>query len=475
MRGLAPVILSLLLPAAWAGDPKPAPDKLLDQAFRSCLSDEELVKFGKKAKPEALAAAMEPEQKLCARERLVESEKDASPDGLREIARGYSLLGFLSEDGLRAGQKLQELDPKSSDGFTLAARSSFEQGDDAAAMRSAAAALKLNPQDNAAFAIYKFAQRRSPSAAPAGEPVALKPVEAPKDTGAAIPILQQAVIARKAGDIDKAYKLAIDAMRVSPSVPEVQQFYRIASADFAKQVKAVQPPDLQTPDEKPPSKEGGFPLWPIGAAAGLGLLGYGVSRSRPTKEDTQEEPADPDRWKRHAAAIGTSLLIGFSLVFGKRAGKAVIPSLASVWKAVRGNSGSISPPVVASSSRIIPGFSEVESNVINEAQQILGSPEFAKLEEAFKAGRPAIVKIGGRVIQYEPDMPTSGMSNFEGGGFYIGREAFKSAAELQKTVLHELYRLATTQSSQGVTGKLAADEAKEAFTFADRAAGAIKR
>lgn len=57
------------------------------------------------------------------------------------------------------------------------------------------------------------------------------------------------------------------------------------------------------------------------------------------------------------------------------------------------------------------------------------------------------------------------MTMFGENGFLIDPEAFKSKAELQKTVLHELYRLNTSNSASGVSGTLASQETKAAFRF----------
>jgi hypothetical protein len=60
------------------------------------------------------------------------------------------------------------------------------------------------------------------------------------------------------------------------------------------------------------------------------------------------------------------------------------------------------------------------------------------------------------------------MTLFGENAFVIGREAFKSQAELTKTLLHELHRLATTASKvEGVSGPLAAQETAGAASFAD--------
>lgn len=126
--------------------------------------------------------------------------------------------------------------------------------------------------------------------------------------------------------------------------------------------------------------------------------------------------------------------------------------------------------VVVAANKVIPGFNAVESGVIREAQGILGSAELGQIRAAHVAGDPLAVRIGGRLILYEPGLPASGMTMFGEDGFLIGREAFVSQAELQKTVLHELYRLSTSTSGAGVSGALAAHETKAAFDFAARAA-----
>jgi hypothetical protein len=118
---------------------------------------------------------------------------------------------------------------------------------------------------------------------------------------------------------------------------------------------------------------------------------------------------------------------------------------------------------------IIPGFNAIESNVIHEARGIFSSAEMGRIEAAHVAGEPISVNVGGRLIQYEPDLPASGMTMFGENGFLIGREAFVSQVELQNTVLHELYRLNTSASAAGVSSSLAAQETKAAFDFAARA------
>lgn len=121
----------------------------------------------------------------------------------------------------------------------------------------------------------------------------------------------------------------------------------------------------------------------------------------------------------------------------------------------------------------IKGFSATESAIIHEARGIISAAEFAELRAAHAAGQSATIKIAGRVVQYEPGLPASGMTMFGENGFLIGREAFTSEAELGKTVLHELYRLQTSASASGVSGGLATGETAAAFSFAERAIGVL--
>jgi hypothetical protein len=122
---------------------------------------------------------------------------------------------------------------------------------------------------------------------------------------------------------------------------------------------------------------------------------------------------------------------------------------------------------------VIRGFSASELAIIDEARGILGSSELATLRAAHAVGESATVHIGGRVIQYEPGFPYSGMTNFGEGGFVLGRHAFSSSSELGETLLHELHRLLTSASSSGVSASLAARETAAAASFAKRAVGAL--
>ena len=113
------------------------------------------------------------------------------------------------------------------------------------------------------------------------------------------------------------------------------------------------------------------------------------------------------------------------------------------------------------------GFSATELSVVNEVRGI----PLSQLRAAYEAGGTELT-IGGRTILVDPGVPASGMTLFGENGFVLGREAFVSEAELTKTLLHETYRLTTSQSAVGVSGAAASAETNEAFSFAERAYGA---
>ena len=128
----------------------------------------------------------------------------------------------------------------------------------------------------------------------------------------------------------------------------------------------------------------------------------------------------------------------------------------------------------ATDNTLAPGFNATESGIIGEAQSILNSPQLAEIQNAYSASQPVTVNVGGRIIQYEPNLPASGMTMFGENGFLIGKEAFSSSEEFQQTILHELYRLNTSASASGVSGSLATQETNAAASFAAKALGALK-
>lgn len=67
-------------------------------------------------------------------------------------------------------------------------------------------------------------------------------------------------------------------------------------------------------------------------------------------------------------------------------------------------------------------------------------------------------------------LPGSGLTNFEGNGFLVGNPAFATEGELAQTVLHELFRLGTSEIPElGVSSESAISETDAARAFAERA------
>ena len=115
-------------------------------------------------------------------------------------------------------------------------------------------------------------------------------------------------------------------------------------------------------------------------------------------------------------------------------------------------------------------FSATEVAVINEVRGI----SLSALQTAFEAGG-AELRIGGRIILVDPGVPASGMTLFGENGFILGREAFASMTELRKTLLHEMYRLYSSQAAAGVSAGVAKTETSAAASFAERAFNAVFR
>jgi hypothetical protein len=122
------------------------------------------------------------------------------------------------------------------------------------------------------------------------------------------------------------------------------------------------------------------------------------------------------------------------------------------------------------------GLTGAEAKIADEGLQVLENPMFVRLYRAFKSGTATEVRIEGKTIVHEPNVPagTSGMTLFGENGFVMGPRAFTSRLETVKTVLQELFRLRTSD----IAGAAAADgsvaaETEAAHAFADKAVGAM--
>lgn len=297
--------------------------------------------------------------------------------------------------------------------------------------------------------------------------------------------MEQAGQASKQGLHEDAVTLAQKAAELD-SNPALQRYL---AEMRRRQAEAARKQEKPSPA---PARRQGWPLLPL-AAGGLGLAAYGVHRSRrpwADQEFARPEDEDPDSERlrnnsHHAKGIALAVGVFIAVRFGVPVLPAAGAAGAAVWRAIVASfqrvavsqAGKVGPggePILIGAAKAgrqqIPGFTALESQIINEAQAIIKSPLIAELEAAHRVGRPAVVNIEGRIIQYEPNILSSGMTDFARNSFYIGRDAFKSSVEFRKTILQELYRLANSKSAAGVTGNLASHETDDAFAFANRAA-----
>src|SRR5579885_2966588 len=123
-RTLVAVLLSL--PTFLAAEPSTLAlgeagraQSAVESIFRSALTPDQAATVKPGSSLPLLAALLTPEEKGTVRSGLSKAEENAKTvDELREIARGYQVLGDSAPDLARIGRRMQELDPKSSEGFS---------------------------------------------------------------------------------------------------------------------------------------------------------------------------------------------------------------------------------------------------------------------------------------------------------------------------------------------------------------------
>ena len=112
-------------------------------------------------------------------------------------------------------------------------------------------------------------------------------------------------------------------------------------------------------------------------------------------------------------------------------------------------------------------------SIAKEALQIMSTKKFKKIVREAKKGNYVQVFINGRRITSDPgsEYIFSGFTEFPTRGFSLGPEAFKSKAELRKTIFHEIFRLRTSATRGGRNNYvgLATSETQQAVRFADEA------
>ena len=171
-------LLGSPLPASDGADPSAKrPSSLLRDTFEGVLPKEKLANLQGKTNPEKLVGQMSPEEKAGATVKLAALEGQAKePEDLREIAKGYLMLG-AHEDAVRVAAALRELEPQNPQGHFLAARAYEKLGNQEQAAEAALVTLKLDPKNAAAHSIYMLNRGRV-SASGGGGPRQTPPGEA---------------------------------------------------------------------------------------------------------------------------------------------------------------------------------------------------------------------------------------------------------------------------------------------------------
>lgn len=358
------------------------------------------------------------------------------------------------QNAIRIAAQLQQMEPDNSRGFALAASGFHQSGDYPAATEWAKKALELNPNDERAKAVYMLSVgriKRSGVGLPAiaGTPAlpatpggfaSLDWKAVVRDASPqAIALMKRAVAARRGRDIEEPIRLAREAMRIDPGSLGVQKFYAAVDADYKKHAQTkeyldqaiaalragngpeavswaqkaadlsqsqevykllaltkqradelAQQPIRQDAKKREKDSPAGFPLLPLAVPFGLGVLGYGVSKSksswsgqeseRPEDEDPNSERIQQNR--RHLKMAAISAAIGFGIVYGggwvlRVGGPALITMLrsnTSLQKTLAAEVGAINPSQIKSAEqaadRIILGF---ESYGLRKLAEQVGS------------------------------------------------------------------------------------------------------
>lgn len=214
----------------------------LEEIFLPVLESDQLKYVGESPKADQLASLMRPDQKAAARAAL-----EKAPLSDEDRAHGFQLL----DDPIaayRAEARARGLLPTPSGEVTAQASAALKRGDNEAAARLAAEALALDPSDQNAFGILKLTDRRVTAAEPplieasalGAPPAAHAAVAVAPPAPRAAALMREAVAARRAGDMDATLRASLDAMRADPTSPEVQELYKLVTADRAKQQARVQ-------------------------------------------------------------------------------------------------------------------------------------------------------------------------------------------------------------------------------------------
>ncbi len=269
-------------------------------------------------------------------------------------------------------------------------------------------------------------------------------------------------------DVDRAARAAIDALVTAQAkAPAAPHWWDTAGPKLT---------GLFAVGDNPVKHE-------FAAGAVRGLIDLGLSGDRSI---TTAVSKSLDLWEKsqhinpaggiHAvgAIAGTLLIPGFgeegflASLAAKLANRSITRVLeeTAMSATVDAAEGAVPVHIVEASPDLsIAGMTQTEVDVADAARNIYMSEAMTTLRSGAARGTAVQVRVNGMLIQYEPGLPASGMTMFGSHGFVLGPEAFTSENELAATIAHEVYRLATTQSSAGVSADLVSSETAAAFEF----------
>lgn len=255
-------------------------------------------------------------------------------------------------------------------------------GDYEAAVEEARKALKIAPDDQAAWATLKLSEDRIPSNVDLPDKWKL---DAPAPDGSA---------GRGADDTNPPYKLPVKvgAYKAVPSL-------------------------TREPEDAPLPENRNLPLWPIGAGAGLGLAAYGVHRSRRTwasqefdgpQEESPGAYAERLDGLKYKAKVGAvALAAGFGIIYGGPfVWRAAVPAVATAWQQGRASfqrvatseAGALLPREASAVKRT----AEVAESIGNPASAFQAAQLNRHLYQTAEYGKTAVRHLkNGRIRYYD--------------------------------------------------------------------------
>lgn len=444
------IALVLLMPASARAVVQATPDNaapsadaaypLLDRIFKAELLPEQLAGLGPEASVERAAAALTQEQKTSTFLALRRLEPTASASDMKQIKRGYELLGFWDE-----AVRVQALPPRVESAALADATTALAQGDKAKAALLASEILARDPLNKEAHGILKLSERYMPEAEL--EQIKLNPT-APQDVKV-LGYMLQAGNAR--GDHYKLLRLAMDAMRADPTSPLAHEFYNVVNTQRAEHLAKVLESYNYVQEAKRALVRGDKNtalVWAQKAADAddtAATRGYleSVRVADPSKRATltaqpiatlpQQQDKSPPFWPLAGAAVAVLALGGAAVAWGDRAvmwfkehpylalGGVSVAAFAAGWLVFGSGAAGGLTLITTNGARIVAGAraSSAAKPAVDGAVTLLvakGAADTlsaAKAEDrsqvAVQSGRPGRLVRGNSDDPYKPVVPGPGV------------------------------------------------------------------